>query len=576
MNDWVERFIKTTGQKLETGPFYDELMTFSSKTTFDAVTHALMTTQLTDVSGTRIGDALELVERVETVRGELPGASGDHQFRMYVRLTADALDHLERSREFKRGVDNTVYHKGYPINYRAEGGAPSIQVSIAPDRRRADIDVDYRAWGFPAALFNGHLTASNSDVRAGNNSDRHSARWAGLQNWWGSFFGIRLERAPAAAEKMSALAIPKTPRAGKKNIEVMVNDFLNAWLVEGDSMAAMGYVSDRAYACLAQNSDDPSAFDRGMAPFQLLINLKAAHDALGKRESLVGLTTGVRLAAPALRVVNQPHHAQFVISAVPDDVAATFDCESRLTLGDAKKVARSYGKYFGATFNVSGQKDQRVALLWAKENGYWKIVSWNTGSNEVDAPAPAAVVASTDAPVVRIKSDPTLVQSAHGFLEAWLVRKDSDAAFKYLSTKSYACYDLERNPDLPASTSPDDAGTRIREGLTRAAAAVGQQRNLDAIVEAADPVHPSVRVMDHQYARTFSLTSIPNALGDAAECSARAAGNRIPDPMPLEYGSAFGMTMRFRTLSGDTPVLRLLWRNEGGAWRITSYIVELP
>ena len=573
VNDWIERFIQTTGQKLETAPFYDEIMTLSSKTTFDAVTHALMTTQLTDGAGSGMGDTLALVERVEAVRGEVPGASGDRQFRMYVRLKADALGTLERSREFKRREDNSVYHKGFPINYRAEGGPPSIQISIAPDHRRADIDVDYRASGFPAALFNGHLTASNSDVRAGNNSERHSARWAGLDNWWRGFFGIRLERAPADAEKASALAIPKTPRVGKKNIDAMAHDFLHAWLVEGDAMAAISYISDRSYACLAQDSDDPSAFDVGMAPFQLLNNLKAAHEAVGKRDSLEGLTVGVRLVAPALKVVTQPHHAQFVISSVPDDVAAAFDCESRLTLGASKKIARAYGNYYGATFYISGHQDQRVALLWAKENGYWKIVSWDTGSNEVDAPAPAA---AAEAPLARIKSEPTLVDSARRFLEAWLVGKKYDDAFRYLSTKSYACYDLERSPNRPASTSPADAGVKLREGLEGAGRAVGEHRSLDTILEAVEPIHPSVRVMDHPYARTFSLTSIPNALADAAECDARARDGRIPDPLPLDYGDAFGMSLRFRTRSGDAPVLRLLWRKEADVWRITSYDVELP
>ncbi len=72
-----------------------------------------------------------------------------------------------------------------------QGGAPSIQISIALDHRRADVDVDYRSSGFPAALFNGHLTASNSDVRAGNNYDLHNNRWTGFQNWWRNFFGIR-------------------------------------------------------------------------------------------------------------------------------------------------------------------------------------------------------------------------------------------------------------------------------------------------------------------------------------------------------------------------------------------------
>ena len=134
----------------------------------------------------------------------------------------------------------------------------------------------------------------------------------------------------------------------------MVYDFLQAWLIEGDVVATMGYVSERAYACLAQDSDDPSDFDRGMAPFQLMTQLKAARDELGPHSSLDGLTVGSRLARPALRVVRQPHDAQFVIYAVPDDVAAAFDCESQLTPGDARKVPRVYGHYYGATFFVTG------------------------------------------------------------------------------------------------------------------------------------------------------------------------------------------------------------------------------
>jgi len=80
------------------------------------------------------------------------------------------------------------------------------------------------------------------------------------------------------------LRLPKVPRAGKKNINEMVPDFLQAWLVEGNVVAAMGYVSKRSYACLPQDALDPSAFDRGVAPVQILVNLRAAHDALGKHD----------------------------------------------------------------------------------------------------------------------------------------------------------------------------------------------------------------------------------------------------------------------------------------------------
>jgi hypothetical protein len=573
VDNWVSRFSEATGQKVAAGALYDDIVTLSAKTTFEAITHALITTPLTDSSGARLGDALSLVERVEAVKGQIPGASGDHQFRMYARLRPDAVDVLDRSKEFERRADNSVYHKGYPINYREQRRVPSIQFSIAPDGRRADIDVDYRSSSFPVALFNGHLSASNSDVRAGNNYDRHVNQWTGLQNWWRSFLGVRLERPPDDASTSGLLTLPPAPRAGKKNIDVMVNDFLNAWLVEGDVVAAMGYVSERAYACLAQDREDPTDFDRGMAPYQLMIRLRDAHQTLGTHTSLEGLTRGVRYTRPGLKVVNQPHHAQFVIYSAPDDVAAAFDCESRLTVSDPKKARQKYGNYYGATFNVGARKDQTVALLWGKENGYWKIVSWQTGADERDTPVPDPPPVSK---IVRIPADTSLVQAARDFLESWLIRKDYDAAFRYVSTKSYACYDLLRSPAQPAATSLDDAGRQIRAGLERAGNQVGQSRGIEEVLTAVEPSHPAVRVMDQPYSRTFSLTSVPNALADAADCGWRASGGRFPKEVPLEYGRGFAMNIRFRTQNGDAPVLRVLWARENGAWRITAYDIEVP
>ena len=121
----------------------------------------------------------------------------------------------------------------------------------------------------------------------------------------------------------------------------MVPDFLQAWLVEGNVVAAMGYVSERSYACLAQDMPDPSAFDRGLAPVQIMVNLKAAHDALGKHDSLEGLAMGVPLPIPGLRAVSQPHQAQFALYEIPDDLAARFDCASRLTPGAPTKQPRA-------------------------------------------------------------------------------------------------------------------------------------------------------------------------------------------------------------------------------------------
>jgi hypothetical protein len=575
IGDWVARFNELTGSKVDPQAFYDTRVRLSTKTTFDAVTNALIATSLTDGSGAKYGDALDLIERVDSVRGSILSAAGDHQFRMYARLSDRAIDQLERSREFNRAADNMVYHKGYPINYRQQGGTPSIQISIAEDRRRADIDVDYRSSRFPRSLFNGHLSAANSDVRAGDNYDRHTNRWSGFNSWWRTVFGGRSTSTVSKPEDKSTI-VPATPRAGNKSIDLMVDDFLRAWLVDGDLTGALSYVSDRAYACLAQDADDLARFDRGMAPFQLLMQLKDARDTLGKRASLEGVVVGVRLARPALKVVTQPHHAQFVIYSVPDDVAAEFDCESRLTLAATTKPSRVYGRYYGATFYIDGQKDYSIALLWARQGGYWKIVSWQAEPATEDDPTVKYDVPAVTLPRATEKADPALVAAANSFLQSWIVRKDYDAAFKHLSPASYACYNLMRDPDAPAAASSADAARLLRAGFERAGTDIGKQTTLAGLLSAAPPSHPAVRLLLHPYSQTFALTSVPNALARAMDCAARARGEPFTGDFPIEYGQAYGMNLRFQTRSGETPVLRLLWMKEESVWRIAAYDVEYP
>lgn len=572
VNDWVARFVELTGRKVGTAEFYDEVVRLSTKTTFEAITHALKTTPLTDASGAQLGDALDLVERLDAVKGKVVGAPGDRQFRMYVRLKENAIDTLARSREFGRRADNTVFHKGYPISYRGESGVPSIQFSIALDRRSADIDVDYRSSDFPVALFNGHLSAANSDIRAGNNYNRHTGKWTGLQNWWQGFFGIGLPRSDDVPQGESSLTL--TPRIGKKPIDAMMKDFLDAWLVEGDVKAAMGYMSVRSLRCLAEEGDDPSSFDSGMAPFILAHRLKAAHDALGPHQSIEGLVVGVRLSRPTLKPVKQPHAGQFVLYSVSDEDAAAFECESRVT-PQPDRERQTYGNYFGATFyiKVAGSPTS-VALLWARESGYWRIVAWKTEVDDAsETPDP---VAPTVAPPVALVADRTLVTAVHDFLDSWLIRKDYNKAFAYLSPDAYACYDVVRGPGQPASTSSDDAGSKVRAALAQAGAEVGKVRSLANVVSAVPPVHPAVRLMTHRESSVFALASLPNAMIEAAGCQARARGERFAGDAPPEYGRGYVATVRFKTRDGESPVLRMLWMQAGAEWRITAYDVEVP
>jgi hypothetical protein len=264
-----------------------------------------------------------------------------------------------------------------------------------------------------------------------------------------------------------------------------------------------------------------------------------------------------------------------VIYVVPDDIAARFDCESRLALADPKKALREYGNYFGATFyiNAPGGQGYSLALLWARDGGFWKIVSWQAEPEGDDTPSTER---APDVRITRVKADASFVQATRTFLESWLIRKNYDEAFGFVSPRSYACYNVGRAPEEPAATSPEDAAQKIRVNLERAGDRAGNPRSLDALIEGIQPVNPAVRVMDHQDARAFSLSSVPTAIADAVDCAARARGDRISHQVPPEYGKYFGMSFRLRTQGGEAPVMRTVWMKEGDSWRIQAYDVEVP
>jgi hypothetical protein len=209
---------------------YDNLPV-STRTTFNAVTQALLATPLTDASGSRLGSAIQIINKLDTVHGAIPGTRGDEQFRIYIQLKPGALELLAKSQEFRREKDNTVFHKGFPICYRSQPPVPSIQVSATRDETRADLDIDYKASSFPKGLVDGHLTAANSDVRAGHNYDTHIDRWQGLNNWWRSLLSlIPINERNVEEEKQSFPTEPR-PAAHDKPADA-VYDMLNTWLVE--------------------------------------------------------------------------------------------------------------------------------------------------------------------------------------------------------------------------------------------------------------------------------------------------------------------------------------------------------
>ena len=578
VDDWFSRFSAVVKRPVGAAEGYDNLP-LSAKTTFNAVTHALLMTKVTDDSGKSIAaSAIELVDKVDTVAGQILGARGDEQFRIYVQMKPGALDLLSQSKEFKRSDDNKVYHRGYPICFRTTG-APSIQISLSRDASRADIDVDYRSAKFPAAFINGHLSAANSDVRVSDNDVRHNQQWAGLQNWWRNLLGLPfLEGRPAATNGRVIAQEPK--RKDMKPAEA-VFDFLNSWLVEQKPDESVAYFAPEALACL-ELAKQPSA-DRGMAKFVLLQNMLAANARIGKVASLAEASEGIAITGERLKPIEQPHRSEFLLYDVREDLAEEFKCANRLDSAEiSPKAAKSkdFGKYVGALFRIQA-KDRTgniVATLWRKDSGYWKLISYQIDPQLDRSRIPDAGVERAAVPSLEfVDGDKDMIKAASDFLTLWLVKKDSDKALRYVAPECLPCVNLYRSDDTPAASGDDEARELLRRGMAKAAAAVAA-RSLDDAIVAPQPHHPDLKLVKHRHDNAFVIASIPEYMGDAAGCEHRNSDGN-PDFRPgaaTGYGKYYACGFSLKESEADPAVLWIVWSKIHGSWKAVSYVLLTP
>ncbi|HXV65110.1 MAG TPA: hypothetical protein VEK15_30735 [Vicinamibacteria bacterium] len=379
---YAEAYNERTGFGLSPQEYFDSL-TISERTTYDAVTHALMSSALTDESGSSLGRAIDLVTGVERIAGQYYGRSGDEQFRLYVYLKEGARHVLEQSQQFELGHLNTVYHVGYPYSYRQSGGLPSIQFSMSEEGDKADIDVDYRSSKFPQAMFNGHLTSSNSDVRAGDNPERHAARWSGFVAWWQDVFG-RLpfgEKEEAGPDLLSReppeipTPLPPNRPYGEEPSELhdAAQEFLTDWLVRRDIDESAQFISPRILACVNTDDDNDLEMHREREAAAVLRDgMRQINVELGVVRNLTEAIDVVLPWRESIRVQAQPFERDFATLELTNGDASPYLCGETVATGDPQM----YGTYFATLFRLKVRGGGALGLLWMKENGHWRIVAY--------------------------------------------------------------------------------------------------------------------------------------------------------------------------------------------------------
>ena len=580
----VQAHARATKTQLDPEKVYDGARQ-SIRSTFDAVTHALWKTAMTGPDGKSLGTALDLIDAVEDIAGEVPEARGDRQFRIYVYLKPNAIETLGASQEFKREKDNTHYHFGYPICFRLVNGPPSIQFSISRDGKRADVDVDYRSSSFPSALVNGHLSAANSDVRAGDNLDRHDGRWSGLTGWWQNLFGLPLQSSSTPDETKGQSGIPLNPRVSEKEgLDAAVHDFLTSWVVEQKPNLSVSYFSRRSFACVEELAGQKGQhLEPGMMKPQLMMRLAAFNKKVGKLDKVEDALENVKPWNPRLKPVKNRYESQFLLFAVPNDIAAAADCAERNAVEPApakKETSKKYGGYFGSAFRLKAgdRKGSTVALLWYKEDNYWKIVALKIADEADPKMVTAAATPSLPKapPMSRVNGDPKLIQAVQQFLSAWFIKQEYETAFSFLSPKSYVCLDFSGDP-AKKGLGPEQARRAILDGFEKGGQAIGKKAKLEDAIRAVPAQHELLKAVTHKYENAFSLTSVPDGMAEDRMCSSadrgKGTGTELDDPRNKTYGHYYVSSFELKVSDGEPAALHCLWRLEDGSWKIFAWKV---
>ncbi len=579
IDDYVRNYNSTTGTQILAPSAYDAAR-LSIRTTFDAVTHALLNAKITDENGKSLGNAIDIVASVDDVMGEEPGVGGDRQFRLYVYLKSNAFEVLSQSREFKRDRDNTMYHKGFPICFRLENGPPSIQVSISRDRRMADIDVDYRSSRFPQALFNGHLSAGNSDVRDGNNLDRHDGRWQGLNGWWREIFGFSLGdvagKPPKELQTRSATAVPLDPRVkSNRSVDEAAHDFLKTWVVDKKPNDAIAYFSRRSYSCLEEIA---TTRNKPVAPGMVRLRLKMAMDELNKSAGVVTSVAQVFEAtdiwSPGLKEVKNAYPTEFHVVSVPTDLGLASECVPER---NGENTQKSKEKFYATEFRekVAG-RNTVVNLLWVEERKYWRIVAiraLDASAANITPHVPIAP-AVTEAAPQKISGNARATKDITEFYDLWLVRRDVPGAMWYVSARSYRCLP----PSSDEKTGGGKPSERIQLALAHALTELPRAKNLSDMMSAVQPVNELVRPVDHDNAKAFAIMAVPDQMAASFSCERRHLPEVTPNLQPgqAKYGTYYTTASRLNLGDEESPALLLLWVEEENRWQIVAWAIEVP
>jgi hypothetical protein len=443
-----------------------------------------------------------------------------------------------------------------------------VQVSLSADGKRADIDVDYRSSKFPASMVNGHLTSSNSDVRAGNNEQRHSEKWTGFAAWWKNLFNFSAEQpAPTKYD-------PPAPRvSGKAGVDEAMHDFLKAWLVEQKIQLATAYLSRQLSACaVAEAERDGRKIEPGMGYFALVASLEKGNKQIGKVAKISEVARPVVMSDPSIRPAKNKYSDEFTVVELANHIGEKVQCGQPLPKVETPSKLK-FGDYYATAFRVNsgGRQGTVVYFLWTKVDDKWRITAMRRAEELAPALAPEATVPAAVA-TKTVSGDPEAIAAVRAWLGTWIVERNADKAMAAFTPQSYACVASD-DPQMRGRSESEWAAT-LKRGLGEAVKALPTGKALADSLEGVDPAMDSIPLVEHKDKQYFSVVKVPDAIGRASDC--RGGAKRMDASVKPTYNDNYYASLIRLKVGGEAAAFHCLWSKKGGAWKIKAWSVEAP
>jgi len=215
---------------------------------------------------------------------------------------------------------------------------------------------------------------------------------------------------------------------------------------------------------------------------------------------------------PELKKTENAYPTEFQLISVPPDVAVDEEC---MQVSEQTPGKESKEKYYATAFRVKGgdSRNRVMLLLWAEEGKYWKIIAIRAEDSS------AAGLTSTKIPIAprvsetqpeNFSGDPNAVKDITSFYQAWVGKRDTAGALRYVSERSYQC--LAAPEGAEKEMKPAE---RISKALANSLSRIPQGADLSDMMSGIQPVNELVRSVDQENSKAFAMMAVPDQMADS-------------------------------------------------------------